>query len=98
MNKGWECPKCGRVWAPCVERCDCITLQNGTTLVPSRFGEMPAYPPWPSPSGTSISDPFTIPEQFTACDAGSPSGKVPGSYLGNREFDSHPRNRLEWGG
>ena len=21
MNKGWECPKCGRVYAPWVEKC-----------------------------------------------------------------------------
>ena len=22
-NKGWECPRCGKVWAPWVECCDC---------------------------------------------------------------------------
>ena len=21
---GWICPKCGRVWAPWVPRCDCV--------------------------------------------------------------------------
>ena len=35
-EKGWECPRCGRVWAPWVTSCDCsrshttITWGSGT--------------------------------------------------------------------
>ena len=30
MPRGWECPHCGRINAPCVMRCDC---QNGPDQV-----------------------------------------------------------------
>lgn len=23
-REGWQCPRCGRIWSPDVERCDCI--------------------------------------------------------------------------
>ena len=29
-NKGWECPRCGKIWAPWVECCEC-TKQTTTT-------------------------------------------------------------------
>ncbi len=29
---GWECPKCGSVWAPSVEKCkECLTTKTTTT-------------------------------------------------------------------
>lgn len=30
-NKGWECPRCGKVWAPWVECCDCRKQTITTT-------------------------------------------------------------------
>jgi|GEM_PF-2320990 len=31
-QKGWECPKCGKVWAPWMSSCDCIkNYQTETT-------------------------------------------------------------------
>jgi hypothetical protein len=26
--KGWQCPKCGKVWAPSIPCCDCHKLVN----------------------------------------------------------------------
>lgn len=33
VNLGWECPKCGQVWAPWVHQCNCRwdTAPNTTT-------------------------------------------------------------------
>ena len=28
MRKGWECPKCGRIWAPWVKDCSYCNNQN----------------------------------------------------------------------
>lgn len=28
MNKGWECPRCGKVWAPWVQSCTCSNENN----------------------------------------------------------------------
>ena len=29
--QGWVCPRCGRVWAPWVQACDCVVLISGPT-------------------------------------------------------------------
>jgi rubredoxin len=32
MNKGWECPRCGKIHAPFKLSCDCVPLaKNATT-------------------------------------------------------------------
>ena len=39
-EKGWECPRCGQIWAPWITKCDCskthttITWTCGTGVVP----------------------------------------------------------------
>jgi len=35
-NKGWECPKCGKVNAPHVNQCDCVKdkIQENGRYVP----------------------------------------------------------------
>ena len=29
-QKGWECPRCGKIWAPWISSCDCT---KGTTTI-----------------------------------------------------------------
>jgi len=64
MNTGWICPKCGRVWAPWVDRCDACTaiqLTGGEVIEPFMPGPyIPHTPqtgdPLPPPNTTVISD------------------------------------------
>ena len=39
-NKGWECPRCGKIWAPWVECCEC-TRQTITTTTTSQWNVTP---------------------------------------------------------
>ena len=41
-NKGWECPKCGRVYAPSVTECFAC---NALVVQPIMPGINPWYPP-----------------------------------------------------
>lgn len=40
MEKGWECPRCGQIWAPWISQCNCsrnktnITWTTTTTASP----------------------------------------------------------------
>ena len=47
-NKGWECPKCGKVWAPWKESCEsCVgRALDAPYVVPTPW---PTYPPSISP-------------------------------------------------
>ena len=38
-NKGWECPRCGKIWAPWVECCDCH--EQTTTTISSQWNVKP---------------------------------------------------------
>ena len=40
MRKGWECPRCGKIWAPWVECCEC-TRQTVTTTTTSQWNVKP---------------------------------------------------------
>ena len=50
-NKGWECPKCGKCWAPTVQ--GCTTCNMGIVPVLPYVPWIPpvdAYPPLPQPT------------------------------------------------
>ena len=41
-EKGWECPRCGQIWAPWITKCDCN--RSHTTITWARgTGETPDY-------------------------------------------------------
>ena len=44
-NKGWECPRCGKIWAPWVECCEC-TKQTTTTTISQQNVTLPNNITW----------------------------------------------------
>ena len=32
LLKGWECPRCGRIWSPFTQSCSCVAPTNTTTV------------------------------------------------------------------
>lgn len=79
LNQGWICPKCGMMWAPWVDRCDCV--QEKMVIEPFMPGPYipnhPDHPFGPIPTTPQTGDP-PLETSHTVCDAGSPSGKAPG--------------------
>jgi hypothetical protein len=41
MPKGWECPKCGRVYAPFVSECQTCNVKNQQQGMPQSNYELP---------------------------------------------------------
>lgn len=46
MNKGWECPRCGKVLAPWREECDHVIRMSVRVSIPAGVPE-PEPPNWP---------------------------------------------------
>lgn len=48
-DKGWECPKCGKINAPWVRECDCKNLKPDSfpTILPNKTTDSPYLPGQP---------------------------------------------------
>ena len=61
-EKGWECPRCGRINAPWVRQCDC-PIQNWTITT---YGSYPKQDDWATRVTCGDTDTFKIhPESIT---------------------------------
>jgi len=60
MNKGWICPKCGKVWAPYIEECrECNGGGHADRTVPAPFISKPIIIPAPIPPINPYVDPYS---------------------------------------
>lgn len=87
-NKGWECPKCGKVYAPSVDECKHC---NGAASAPV----LPMLPPMPYTPPITAPQPYILPtitQPHTVAPNKWPG--YPAPYIGDWPF---PPIKITWG-
>lgn len=61
--QGWECPRCGTIWAPHVPKCECVPTKRVITYEPENPPVILRYE-WPRPDEWRVTCESSAAEQW----------------------------------